>query len=83
MPIDVPITLPRLTHEEMRDIDYQVMAHAFAAHTESQSTQGYALGQHESSRGPLRDVAQAGSVTLDGQEDFRARKLGGRWGEVI
>ena len=34
MPIDVPIMLPRLTHEEMRDIDYQVMAHAFAAHTE-------------------------------------------------
>ncbi|MSU50148.1 MAG: GxxExxY protein [Opitutus sp.] len=32
MPIHCPIALPRLSETEMKEIDYQVMAHAFAAH---------------------------------------------------
>jgi len=34
MPIDCPITLPRLSEDEMREIDYAVMGHVFAAHRE-------------------------------------------------
>ena len=34
MPIHCPIRFPRLTTDEMRDLDYQVMAHAFAAQNE-------------------------------------------------
>ena len=34
MPIHCPIDFPRLTTDEMRDLDYQVMAHAFAAQNE-------------------------------------------------
>lgn len=32
MPIQSPISLPRLTVDEFKELDYQVMAHAFAAH---------------------------------------------------
>lgn len=31
MPIDCPIKMPRLTEDEMRTIDYEVMSHAFAS----------------------------------------------------
>jgi GxxExxY protein len=34
MPIDCPITLPRLSEDEMREIDYTVMGHVFATHRE-------------------------------------------------
>jgi len=34
MPIHAPITLPRLSQAEMREIDYRVMAQAFATHRE-------------------------------------------------
>lgn len=34
MPIHAPITLPRLSEAEMREIDYPVMAQAFATHRE-------------------------------------------------
>ena len=34
MPIHFPIRFPRLTTDEMRDLDYQVMSHAFAAQNE-------------------------------------------------
>ena len=34
MPIECSITLPRLSHDEMKSLDYEVMKHAFASHTE-------------------------------------------------
>ena len=32
MPIELPISLPRLSTEEFKELDHRVMAHAFAAH---------------------------------------------------
>jgi GxxExxY protein len=34
MPIECPIKLPRLSHDEMKSLDYEVMKHAFASHTD-------------------------------------------------
>ena len=34
MPIHCPITFPRLSEDDMRAIDYAVMGHAFATHTQ-------------------------------------------------
>lgn len=34
MPVSCPIAIPRLSDDEMRAIDYEVMGHAFAAHRE-------------------------------------------------
>ncbi|MDP1591719.1 MAG: GxxExxY protein [Prosthecobacter sp.] len=34
MPIHCPITLPRLSSHEFAELDYAVMAHAFATHRE-------------------------------------------------
>src|SRR5687767_8149877 len=31
MPITTPISLPRLTEKEMRELDYEIMSHVFAA----------------------------------------------------